>query len=136
MKSNLDDNHGLDEFIVKALQAHGRTAETGPLTMMPRDAQALVTFHDAWNWDFKYHMVGLTIAVSDIRAEKPIAEANYSGPVAMMTGPTEVIDRLVDQLLRARTKATANFENGPNNPSKNGVKDGRRAERQTSSTEH
>ena len=136
MKSNLDDNHGLDEFIVKSLKAHGRTAETGPLTMMPHDAQALVTFHDAWNWDFKYHMVGLTLAVSDIRSEKPIGEANYSGPAAMMTSPTEVIDRLVDQLLKAPTKAPANFENGPGNPSKNGDPNGRRAERRTSATDH
>ena len=136
MKSNLDDNHGLDEFIVKALKAHGRGAETGPLTMMPHDAQALVTFRDAWNWDFKYHLVGLTLAVSDIRSEKPVAEANYSGPAAMMTSPTEVIDRLVDQLLKSPAKAPANFENAPGTPSKNGDKPGRRAERQTSAAEH
>src|SRR4051812_38410801 len=59
--SNLNDNHALDQQIATALRAHGHTAEVGPLTMMPDDAQAVVTFQDHWTWDFGEHLVYLRI---------------------------------------------------------------------------
>ena len=40
--SNLNDNHAIDENIARALQARGFQAESGPFTMMPDTAQALV----------------------------------------------------------------------------------------------
>src|SRR3954470_13844759 len=63
--SNLNDNHALDQQIAAALRAHGRTAEVGPLTMMPDDAQAVVAFQDHWTWDFGEHLVFLRITVRD-----------------------------------------------------------------------
>ena len=73
--SNLNDNHAIDESIVRALKAHGFQAESGPFTMMPDNAQALITYEDRWAWDFSNHMVHLKIAAQDPQALQPYASA-------------------------------------------------------------
>ena len=39
---NLKDNHGIDGRIVRALQARGLEAESGPITLLPASAQAVI----------------------------------------------------------------------------------------------
>jgi hypothetical protein len=83
VKSNFNDNHSLDVFLVRALQARGHEADRGPETMMPHQTQAKVTYEDRWAWDFKDHMVALTITIYDARTERPVASADYVGPASM-----------------------------------------------------
>jgi hypothetical protein len=54
---NPSDNHGLDRVIASSLVARGFATETGPLTMMADDTQAIVTYQDNWAWDFGDHLV-------------------------------------------------------------------------------
>ena len=99
VKSNFHDNNGIDIRIVRALQARGLEAERGPLTMLPRTAQAVVTYDDRWTWDFKNNITYLRIAVQDTRSERIIATATFSGPAALTTSPDEAIERLLVKLL-------------------------------------
>jgi hypothetical protein len=97
--SNLNDNRALDRQIATALQAHGRTAEVGPLTMMPDDTQAVVGFADHWAWDFGEHLVFLKISVRDPSKEQYYASITFSARVPLHEKPAVTIDRLVGALL-------------------------------------
>jgi hypothetical protein len=104
VKSNLDDNHAIDRLLVQTLKARGYEAEHGPLTMMPREVQAIVNYRDRWAWDFKNHMTGLEITVQDVRSEGQVAAASFVGPASLTLSPLEVVERLVRDLEKAAPK--------------------------------
>ena len=99
--SNLNDNHAIDESIVRALKTRGFQAESGPFTMMPDTAQALITYEDRWAWDFSNHMVHLKIAAQDPQALQPYASAVYHRNVALSTEVDAVVNQLVNELLKS-----------------------------------
>ena len=78
--SNLNDNHALDHHLAASLRARGFEAEVGPLTMMPDDTQAVVTYQDYWAWDFgdrltffRLHVRSPTSASRSPRSPSPLA---------------------------------------------------------------
>jgi hypothetical protein len=103
VKTNLDDNHGLAGLIVQQLRKRGFEADAGPLTMMPRDVQAIVSYRDHWAWDFKNHMTGLQISVREATSERQVAVANFVGPASLTARPLDVVDRLIQELIVSRT---------------------------------
>lgn len=96
--SNLSDNHALDQRIVAALRARGLAAESGPLTMMPGDTQAVVTFQDHWNWDFGEHLVYLKITVRKPESNEPLAGATFSARIPLKESAVETVSRLVARM--------------------------------------
>lgn len=102
VKSNLNDNRGLGQFICNALRERGIESDVGPLTMMPLNMQAIISFKDSWTWDFKTHMTGLEISLKDTKIDFPIATAHYSGPASFTKAPHEVADKLVGKLFDAK----------------------------------
>lgn len=102
VKTNLNDNHGIDARIARALQARGFQADYGHLTMLPRGTQAIVTFDDQWAWDFKTHLRYLRLEVQDARSEQACAAATFNGPAALTASLDDVIDRLLDELLNPK----------------------------------
>jgi hypothetical protein len=98
---NLKDNHGIDARIVRALQARGFEAESGPITLLPASAQAVIVYEDRWSWDFSNHMVYLKIGARDPQAVFPYVTASYLKQVAFTTRVDEVISGVVDDLLKA-----------------------------------
>lgn len=104
VKSNFDDNHGVDVRIVRALQDRGFTAERGPMTMMPDKTQAVVTYEDRWNWDFKTHLTYLRIIISDARSGKVAASGFFNGPAAIGTSTEDAIERLLKRLFTKTQK--------------------------------
>lgn len=107
VKSNFSDNHGMDGRIMTAFQERGFTVEKGPLTMMPRKTQAIVSFEDYWSWDFTTHLTNLRIYVKDAKSEALVASGTFTGPVALTTSADEAIDRLVRQIVEQKPKAKA-----------------------------
>jgi lysyl-tRNA synthetase class I len=97
--SNLNDNRALDHQIAKALKSRGLTAEVGPLTMMPDDTQAVVTYQDHWAWDFGEHLVFLKINVRKPAQEQSYASATFSAKVPLREPATVTLRRLVETLL-------------------------------------
>ena len=100
--SNLNDNHAIDRQIVEALKAHDLEADSGPLTMMPDNTQAVVTFQDHWTWDFGDHLVFLQIAVRDRRSEQSFASITFSAKIPLREAASETVARVVDQLLEKK----------------------------------
>lgn len=96
---NLKDNHGIDGRIVRALQARGLEAESGPITLLPDSAQAVIIYEDRWAWDFSDHMVYLKLGARDPLSVFPYVTASYLKQVAFTTQVDEVVAQVVDDLL-------------------------------------
>ncbi len=101
---NLKDNHGIDVRIVRALQARGFEAESGPITLLPASAQAVIVYQDRWAWDFADHMVFLQIGARDPQAVFPYVSASYQDQVAFTTNVDEVVGQVLGDLLTAGVK--------------------------------
>jgi hypothetical protein len=102
VRTNLNDNHSIHRVLVDVLRSQGFEAESGPLTMMPRESQVIVAYRDRWTWDFTHHMTALEVELQDVRTEKTVASAVFVGPAALTVSPREVVERLVADLLKAR----------------------------------
>lgn len=97
--SNLNDNHALDHQIAAVIKARGLEAESGPLTMMPDNTQAILTFQDHWTWDFGDHLVYLQISVRDRRSEQSFGSVTFSAKIPLREDASVTVARLVNQLL-------------------------------------
>ena len=106
VERNLADNRAVGVKLVRALQAHGREAELGPLTMMPREVQAILSFRDHWTGDFGDKLTGLEVEVRDPRGRRLLARARFEGPLALHLNEFDVIDRVIRDLLAARATET------------------------------
>jgi hypothetical protein len=98
VQSNLNDNHGLDAMIVRELKARGIQAERGPLTLMPDDATAYLTYQDQWDWDFKDYLISLGLTLRDARTDQIMATAVYFRPTAFLKASTVMVHITMDAL--------------------------------------
>lgn len=97
--SNLNDNHALDHHLAASLRARGFEAEVGPLTMMPDDTQAVVTYQDHWAWDFGDHLTFFRLHVREPHLRQPFATITFTARVPLREKPTVTVDRLIGRLL-------------------------------------
>ena len=98
VQQSLNDNHGLDALIVKELQARGLQAESGPLTLMPRDVKVYLIYDDHWDWDFKDYLISLGVTLRDATTDRFLASARYFRPTAFMKTPDFMVHTVVDGL--------------------------------------
>jgi hypothetical protein len=97
--SNANDNRALDHQIANALRARGFEAETGPITMMSDNAQAVVIYQDQWTWDFGDHLVYLQVSVRDRKSTHNLATATFRTRLPTRTPTSGIVQGLVDRLL-------------------------------------
>ena len=97
--SNPNDNHALDHQIAAALTSRGYPVETGPLTMMADDAQAIVSYQDHWTWDFGDRLVYLQISVRDRKTGQPYATVRFSTTLPTRKSIPAIVDELIGQLV-------------------------------------
>src|SRR5581483_9870210 len=62
-----NDNHHVDEEFVAELRKMGRDATSGPLTMMPENADAVLTYDARWEWDVRTYLIELTVELHTAR---------------------------------------------------------------------
>jgi len=98
VQGNSNDNHAIDHNIVVALKARGYEADTGPLTMMPDDAQAIISYQDHWSWDFGDRLAYLQITVRDPKNSKNLATVTFSTRFPSGKPLTTIVDELVGKL--------------------------------------
>jgi hypothetical protein len=91
----LTDDHHIDEMIVDQLKKYGREASAGPLTMMPQEVEALVTYQDEWAWDFKTYLIQLRIEIRRSHNNQPLAEGMYRQPSIVTKSPAAVIEEIL-----------------------------------------
>jgi hypothetical protein len=95
---NLNDNRRLAENLVVALRARGLAAESGPLTLLPPGAEAVVRYDDRWSWDFGEHMTYLRVALHDPGEVRPYATATRTKFVSRSTDLNEALPPLLAEL--------------------------------------
>ena len=93
-----NDGHGLDHQIAAALTNRGHQAETGPVTMLPEDSDAIVVYQDHWTWDFGDHLLYLQITVRDRKSSQSYGTVTFSAKVPTSKPPAEIADELVGKL--------------------------------------
>lgn len=94
----LNENHHVDEFIAAEVRRLGRTATSGPMTMMPEDTQAVLSYDARWSGDFSTSLTDLSIALRTAHTDKRLAEGRYYQPSPHPKSPEYVIHKLVQQL--------------------------------------
>jgi hypothetical protein len=99
--ANGNDNRALNHQIVATLKARGFSAETGPLTMMPDESQAIITYQDYWTWDFGEHLVYLQISARDRKTSEPFGSVTFQSKLPSGKTTAVIVDGLIVKLLPA-----------------------------------
>ncbi|MFM8335033.1 MAG: hypothetical protein ACKOE8_01250 [Opitutaceae bacterium] len=100
VERRLNENNHLDELIAAELRGRGKTAASGPRTMMPEDTQVIVTYDARWNWDFKTYLIELNLEFHTLYPSKKLADAQYYQPSLTPKAPPEAVRELVGRLFR------------------------------------
>ena len=100
VEQRLADNNHVDKLLVAELQRLGRVVSSGPRTMMPEDADAVLTYTDRWEWDFKTYLIELTIEVHTARTRRKLAEGRYHQPSLRTKAPAEVVQEILAPLFQ------------------------------------
>lgn len=98
----LTDDHHIDEMLVRELQQLGHEASSGPLTLLPDNADAILTYEDRWEWDFKSYLIELTVELHTARTEKKLADGRYYQPTPKTIPPPAVVRELLTSLFKAK----------------------------------
>lgn len=104
VQHRLTDDHRIDQLIVQELQRRGYDASSGPLTMLPENAEVLLTYEDRWEWDFKTYLIELTVELNTARTEKKLAEGRYYAPSPKSHPPEAVVRDLLQSVFQAKNQ--------------------------------
>jgi hypothetical protein len=101
VEQRLADNYGVAEAMARELRDMGYDASAGALTMMPADAEIIVSYDDMWAWDFNTYMIEFDVQVRASRTDKILAVGHYYRP-SMVFGhpPAAMIRELLTKLFK------------------------------------
>ncbi len=98
----LTDDHHIDELLVRELQSLGHQASAGPLTLLPDNADAVLTYADRWEWDFKTYLIELNVELRTARTDKKLADGHFLQPTPKPKPAAEVVHELLSSLFKAK----------------------------------
>jgi hypothetical protein len=98
----LTDDHHIDELLVRELQQLGHEASSGPRTLLPENTDAILTYEDRWEWDFKTYLIELNLELHTARTEKKLADGHYLQQTPRSKPPVEVVHDLLSSLFKAK----------------------------------
>ena len=100
VESRLADNHRLDELIANELKTYGVDATFGVPTMRPDKVDAIMTYEDRWQWDFKDYLIDMQIDLRETRGNKPLATGHYHQAGITTKTSAEVIHLILQPLFK------------------------------------
>ena len=98
VERRLNENNQLDQLFVAELRRLGREASSGPMTMMPENTDAVLTYDARWQWDFRTYLIELSLELHTVHPRKKLADARYHQPSIKTKPPEEVIREVLDRL--------------------------------------
>jgi hypothetical protein len=98
----LTDDHHIDDLLVRELQQLGHEASSGPHTLLPENADAVLTYEDRWEWDFKTYLIELNVELRTARTEKKLADGHSLQQTPRSKQPPEVVRDLLTSLFKAK----------------------------------
>jgi hypothetical protein len=101
VEHRLADSYGVADEIARQLNLMGYDATAGALTMMPPQAELVVSYDDMWTWDFNTYMIEFDVQVRSAHSDKIIAMGHYYRP-SMVFGhaPAEMIREMLAKLFK------------------------------------
>lgn len=105
VETELSDGKELHLAIAEELRGLGYNVSSGQLTMIPKDADTLVSFHSRWEWDFTTYLIQLDVQVRDVKSGKILASAGYHRPAIGGTSTTTLIQRVLHEIFPKKTPA-------------------------------
>lgn len=99
VKQPLNENHHLDEMLANELKSIGRDANSGPMTMMPDNTDAVLDYNARWTGDFSPYIIDFSIALRTAHTNKLLAEARYYQPSAWTRPPDVLVRTLIRRML-------------------------------------
>jgi len=92
------DDRGTQELIVEKFRAKGFVVSADPASNPKADA--VVTYKDQWIWDLTWYMLELTVTVREPGTDFPLASANAYHTSLTRKSPKEMVDEVVDSILK------------------------------------
>jgi hypothetical protein len=102
VEEELADGHHLDALIAQELRAIGYDASSGYLTMMPKEADTLVSYQSRWTWDFTTYLIELDIKIRDVKTGKILATDSYHRPGLGGTDTDALVRRVLAKLVKPK----------------------------------
>ena len=101
VEHRLADSYGVADEMARQLREMGYDATSGALTMLPQDAEVIVSYEDMWTWDFNTYMIAIDVQVRTAHTDKILAVGHYYRP-AMVFGhpPSAMIHELLAKLFK------------------------------------
>jgi hypothetical protein len=101
VEHRLADSYGIADEMARQLREMGYDASAGALTMLPSDAELIVSYEDMWTWDFNTYMIEIDAQVRTARSDRILAVGHYFRP-SMVFGhpPSSMIHELLAKLFK------------------------------------
>jgi hypothetical protein len=107
VETETSDGQNLHVTIANELRAMGYTVTSGHLTMIPKQADTLVSFQSRWEWDFTTYLIQLDLQVRDVRTGKVLANSGYHRPAISGTSTSAMIQHVLGEIFVKKTPAPA-----------------------------
>jgi hypothetical protein len=105
VESELADGHNLHVTIAEELRTMGYNATSGYLTMIPADADTIVSFQSRWTWDFSTYLIELDMQIRDAKTGRILATVGYHRPGLGGTSTDDLIKRVLAEIIGAKKPA-------------------------------
>jgi len=105
VESELADGHNLHVLIADQLRAMGYNATSGYLTMLPKEADTIVSYQSRWTWDFSTYLIELDMEIRDAKTDKVLATVSYHRPGVGGTSTEDLIKRVLTEIIGAKKPA-------------------------------
>lgn len=100
VEHKLADARGVDTLIAQDFRNRGYDISYGPLTLMPRQTDAIISYDDRWDWDFTYYLLQLTVTIRDARTGRTVANVKDIRPSISGKTPVQMIHESVSKILK------------------------------------
>jgi len=99
------DGRGINQIIATQLERRGFAASTGADDAAPKDADAIVTYQDRWQWDLSMYMIELRIFMREPRTDNLLAAGNSLHTSLNRRSPEEMVSEVLSSIFKKAKKA-------------------------------
>jgi hypothetical protein len=101
VEHRLADSYGVADEIARQLREMGYDASAGALTMLPENAELVVSYDDMWTWDFNTYMIEFDMQVRLAHSDRIVAVGHYYRPTMIFgRAPATMVHELLVKLFK------------------------------------
>jgi len=97
---NESERRGVNQVIDKELQKMGKRTTVGPRSLIPKDVDVIVVYHDEWVWDMGWYLFNLAIQLRDPETNLLLASAISTRPSLARTPPELMVREVLASLFK------------------------------------